>query len=113
MTAREKLNEIKDLLDLKSDNELSDFLQTNKSNIDSWVKRNKIPEKWQIEIGHILGQNAIGKNIALISGKNNTVSNARTSEHSELFDLIQNYATPKLIQEFKQKLLKIKAIHGD
>lgn len=104
MTAREKLNEIKDLLDLKSDNELSDFLQTNKSNIDSWVKRNKIPEKWQIEIG---------KNIVLISGKNNTVSNARTSEHSELFDLIQNYATPKLIQEFKQKLLKIKAIHGD
>ena len=50
MSAREKLNELKELWGFKTDNELADFLETSKLNIDSWVKRDKIPEKWELKI---------------------------------------------------------------
>lgn len=41
MSAREKLNELKELWGFKTDNELADFLETSKLNIDSWVKRDE------------------------------------------------------------------------
>nr|DAP45015.1 MAG TPA: Repressor protein CI [Caudoviricetes sp.] len=50
MSAREKLNELKELWGVKTDNELAYFLETSKLNIDSWVKRDKIPEKWELKI---------------------------------------------------------------
>lgn len=51
MSARQKLDTIKDLWDLKTDEELAKKLGTTKTNIDSWIKRNKIPDKWTIKIG--------------------------------------------------------------
>lgn len=50
MTAREELDQIKQSWALKTDEELAIKLNTTKFNIDSWVKRNKIPEKWQLII---------------------------------------------------------------
>lgn len=56
MNAREKLDELKDLWGLKTDEELASKLDTQKTNIDSWVKRDKIPEKWLLKIGQIVPQ---------------------------------------------------------
>jgi SOS-response transcriptional repressor LexA len=53
MTAREELDQIKQSWALKTDEELAIKLQTTKFNIDSWVKRNKIPEKWILKIGQM------------------------------------------------------------
>jgi len=50
MTARKRLNELKQIWGLDTDKELAKFLGTNKTNIDSWVKRDKIPEKWVLII---------------------------------------------------------------
>ncbi len=50
MTAREKLNELKKIWGFETDKELANFIGTNKTNIDSWVKRNKIPDKWVLII---------------------------------------------------------------
>jgi len=50
MTAREELDQIKQSWALKTDEELAIKLNTKIFNIDSWVKRNKIPEKWQLII---------------------------------------------------------------
>lgn len=53
MSARKKLDEIKETWGLETDNELSEKLKTSKANVDSWVKRNKIPEKWILKIGQM------------------------------------------------------------
>ena len=50
MTAREELDKIKLEWNLKTDEELAKKLETSKNNIDSWVKRDKIPEKWVLKI---------------------------------------------------------------
>jgi|GEM_PF-5466137 len=52
MNAREDLNQAKISLDLTTDQELADILKTNKRNIENWVKRNKIPDKWRMVISH-------------------------------------------------------------
>ncbi len=50
MTAREELNKIKEHLDIATDFELSEELNVNKRNIESWIKRDKIPDKWRMII---------------------------------------------------------------
>lgn len=57
MNAREKLNELKDLWGLRTDEELANKLETQKINVDSWIRRNKIPEKWILKIGQMSNQN--------------------------------------------------------
>lgn len=51
MNARETLDKIKSDWNLKTDDELAKKIGTLKSNIDSWVKRDKIPEKWILKLG--------------------------------------------------------------
>lgn len=53
MKAREKLDEIKALWGLKTDEELSKKLEISKETINSWIKRDKIPEKWELKIGQM------------------------------------------------------------
>jgi len=53
MTARKKLDETKESWGIDTDLELAEKLNTSKTNIDSWVKRNKIPEKWLLIIGQM------------------------------------------------------------
>jgi len=52
MTAREELNEAKNALHLSSDKQLADLLKISKGNIDSWVRRNRVPDKWKMIISH-------------------------------------------------------------
>ena len=70
MSAREELNKIKDSWGLQGDAELADKLKTSKSNIDSWVKRDKIPEKWTLKIGQMHQENQlsmVGDNLVSIN----------------------------------------------
>lgn len=53
MDVRKKLDEIKDLWGFDTDLELAKKLETAKHNIDSWIKRGKIPEKWEWKIGQM------------------------------------------------------------
>lgn len=54
-----------------------------------------------------------GNNNVQTTGNSNVISitSSKTSTLQELFTLIEEYATPKLIEEFRGKLLKIKEIH--
>ena len=51
MNAREKLDELKELWGLRTDEELAKKLEISKETINSWIRRKKIPEKWQLKIG--------------------------------------------------------------
>jgi len=48
MSARVDLNRFKKKFGIASDKELAALLSTSKNNIDSWIKRDRIPEKWVI-----------------------------------------------------------------
>lgn len=52
MNAREELNKAKIALDVSTDQQLADILKTSKENINSWVKRNRVPDKWKMIISH-------------------------------------------------------------
>lgn len=51
--AREELNKIKDLWGLSTDEEFANKLNISKETVNSWIKRNKIPEKWILKIGQM------------------------------------------------------------
>lgn len=53
MNAREKLDKIKADWELRTDEELAKKLEISKETINSWVKRNKIPEKWDLKMVHM------------------------------------------------------------
>ncbi|MGP1484878.1 MAG: LexA family transcriptional regulator [Campylobacter sp.] len=53
MSAREKLNELKNLWGFKTDNELAEFLGVTKFALDNWVKRDKISNEWLLKIGQM------------------------------------------------------------
>ena len=53
MSIREEINQLKEHLKVSTDRELAEILGTSKGNIDSWIKRDKIPEKWAIIIGQM------------------------------------------------------------
>ncbi len=53
MSIREEINQLKKYLRVSTDRELAEILGTSKGNIDSWIKRDKIPEKWAIIIGQM------------------------------------------------------------
>ncbi|CUV65199.1 hypothetical protein BN3087_220016 [Sulfurovum sp. enrichment culture clone C5] len=110
MTVREKLDKTKADWHLRTDEELAMRLKTNKLNIDSWIKRNKLPEKWELKIGQMYEQHIYGHKNIQISGDMNIVGHNTNKKHNELFYLIENYATPRLIEEFTEKLLKIKEV---
>lgn len=111
MTARERLDKVKADWHLRTDEDLAKKLKTNKLNIDSWVRRNKLPEKWELKIGQLYGQYVSGNGNIQVRGKANVINlQNNTSKYAELFALIEAYATPKLIEEFTSKLLKIKEV---
>jgi len=53
MDVREELNLLKKYLDISTDRELAEKLGTTKGNVDSWIKRQKIPDKWSMVIGQM------------------------------------------------------------
>jgi len=58
MNAREELNKVKIALNVSTDQELADILKTNKRNIENWVGRNTIPDKWQMIMSGLISPNA-------------------------------------------------------
>lgn len=48
MTAKNIIDKYKTKFAVKTHQELADILETNKNNIDSWVKRGIIPDKWML-----------------------------------------------------------------
>ncbi|MGE4512112.1 MAG: S24 family peptidase [Sulfurimonadaceae bacterium] len=51
--ARDELNEIKALWGLSTDEELANKLKISKETVNSWIKRDNIPEKWILKIGQM------------------------------------------------------------
>lgn len=72
-----------------------------------------IANKFQVSTEALLTGNKTiiyGNHNIAIHGSNNHAGVLSNNQYSEVCDLIHNYATPKLIEEFKQKLLKIKEV---
>lgn len=59
------------------------------------------------------GQSITGNGNIQTSGNSNVIGNgnAKPKQLQELFDLIEEYATPRMINELKTKLRKIKEVH--
>ncbi|MDR2081186.1 MAG: helix-turn-helix domain-containing protein [Campylobacteraceae bacterium] len=72
----------------------------------------KIAQLGNTTIEQIIGD-VSGDNNVIVSGEGNIVNSTKKSDKKfeNLFNLIENYATPKLIEEFESKLLKIKEAH--
>lgn len=96
MNAREKLNKLKDLWGLRTDSELADFLETSKLNIDSWVKRDKIPEKWELKIGQMHESKPASSNADMYFIRKTTSVKASAGGGNEIDD-IKAYETGKLM----------------
>ena len=54
MTTRDKVNNFKKQLQISTDREFAEKIGTTKANIDAWIKRDKIPEKWIMIIEKII-----------------------------------------------------------
>ena len=96
MSAREKLNELKELWGFKTDNELADFLETSKLNIDSWVKRDKIPEKWELKIRQMHDNKSNSDDTDLYFIRNTTSVKASAGGGNEL-EGVRSYQTGELM----------------
>ncbi len=96
MNAREKLNKLKDLWGLRTDSELADFLETSKLNIDSWVKRDKIPEKWELKIGQMHESKPASSDADMYFIRKTTSVKASAGGGNEIDD-IKAYETGKLM----------------
>lgn len=110
MNARKKLDELKDLWGLRTDEELANKLNIPKNTINTWIRRGSIPEKWELKIIQMNDKSIVGNSNIQVIGHKNSVNSTSNQKYSELFELIEQYATPKLIEEFKFKLLKIKEV---
>jgi len=53
MEARERLDELKLYWGLRTDEELAKKIGTPKTNLDVWVRRKSIPEKWELKISQM------------------------------------------------------------
>jgi len=63
MSARVELNRFKKKFGIASDKELAALLSTSKNNIDSWIKRDRIPEKWVISMDNFEHQKSNPDNV--------------------------------------------------
>lgn len=114
---KESIKALKNALGVEKDSELSEALEISYSAIDAWKRRGKLPDKYEKYIHNVTGNGNIS-----FSGSGNTVSGNNTASSSqatnyneeikEVFDLLQEYGSPKMIKELKDRLLQIKALHG-
>jgi hypothetical protein len=121
---KEDIEALKKALRVKKDTELTETLGISYSAIDAWKRRGKLPEKYKKYIHNVDGNNnmiAEADNAIMISGKGNMVSGSKNSysqgssyndDIQEICELLQEYGSPKMIKDIKEKLLQIKALHG-
>lgn len=96
MSAREKLNELKDLWGLRTDNELADYLGITKFALDNWVKRDKISNEWLLKIGQMT-ENKLTPNDADMYFIRKTTSVKASAGGGNEIDDIKAYETGKLM----------------
>ncbi|MCI6988721.1 MAG: helix-turn-helix domain containing protein [Campylobacter sp.] len=130
MDVTETLNKLKQAYNVDTMRELSKIMGVSITTFNTWRNRKNIPKKYLLECSRLtkcsyewlLGdnekkmasQNIIGDHNIQINGKNNnitTLNTAQNQQYAELFELIKNYATPKMLIDLKNKLLKIKELY--
>ena len=116
-----KLREIRKSLGIKQNKFAYDLdipLQTyiryehNKREVPSSVMK-KISDKYGVDFNTFYNGVIEGNSNIQIIGRNNNIANAKNDELEEIFQLIRDYAPPKMIKDIKEKLLKIKDSYGD
>ena len=96
MSAREKLNELKDLWGFKTDNELADHLGITKFALDNWVKRDKISNEWLLKIGQMTEKKSNSDNADLYFIRKTTSVKASAGGGNEL-EGVRSYQTGELM----------------
>ena len=96
MSAREKLNELKDLWGFKTDNELADHLGITKFALDNWVKRDKISNEWLLKIGHMTEKKSNSDDADLYFIRKTTSVKASAGGGNEL-EGVRSYQTGELM----------------
>jgi uncharacterized protein YjcR len=119
--------------------DLADTLGVALTTINNWKRRGEVPEKNILKCIHLTNTTkeyllfgikraentshiVNGNGNISFSGSGNNVSGNNTASSSqatnyneeikEVFDLLQEYGSPKMIKELKDRLLQIKALHG-
>lgn len=96
MSAREKLNELKDLWGFKTDNELADHLGITKFALDNWVKRDKISNEWLLKIGQMTEKKSNSDDADLYFIRKTTSVKASAGGGNEL-EGVRSYQTGELM----------------
>ena len=96
MNAREKLNELKDLWGLRTDNELADYLGITKFALDNWVKRDKISNEWLLKIGQMTENKPTSSDADMYFIRKTTSVKASAGGGNEIDD-IKAYETGRLM----------------
>jgi len=96
MSAREKLNELKDLWGFKTDNELADHLGITKFALDNWVKRDKISNEWLLKIGQMTEKKSNSDDTDLYFIRKTTSVKASAGGGNEL-EGVRSYQTGELM----------------
>ncbi|MDR0408671.1 MAG: helix-turn-helix domain containing protein [Campylobacteraceae bacterium] len=102
------VNWLKQKYGVKTDTELAKAMNVSLDTVRTWKKRG-VANNVQ---NYIVQEGIIGNNNIQVTGEGNTINGiSQEKEFAELLALMRNYATPALLNEFKNKLLKIKEIH--
>jgi len=137
---REIMDRLRQYYDVKSDKKVAEKLGINYNTVKTWSGRKTIPIKTllnsiqneSIDTNWLLygskgtektSQIINGDNNISFSGSGNTVSDVQSSynvkpesnytdEIKEICELLQEYGSPKMIKDLKEKLLQIKELHG-
>ena len=138
MDVTETLNRIKKAYEVKTKGDLALKMGVSAATFNTWRTRKNIPAQYILECSRLtgcdydwlIGNNQIASATTYISGDRNVhvggsanisghvLSNniedhnsIKTEQYKDFLALIDEYATPKIIQEFTERLLKIKAAH--
>ncbi len=115
--------------------QLSDELGVSANTLDTWKRRESVPEqhilrciqmtglneqylryghtpdnKHTIQGNHNISINGVGNSIG--NNVNNSSHLGINSDIDEIYELLLEYGTPKLIKELKEKLYQLKELHG-
>lgn len=121
MDTRTFLNSIKEEMNLKTDEELSQYIGASKSSLDKWIQRNRVPDKWKFIIKEKLevGPSYI-KNVRVLDyqDQNNTligrihVDLSQFDHKEDIQEIIRllPYASGEFLNKVKRKLRSFKEL---
>lgn len=105
----------------KNDKEMCEILEIPYPTLSRWKSEDSIPpkklfefmEKYGVDISNSFNKVGNNSNLNVGDGANQNINSnlkAKNAEIAEIVELLNNYSTPKLLAEIKEKLLKIKAV---